>query len=1427
MRVYYVHLQRGDFSLDADGVTWQSNVIDLYNNSTYKNYSVVRSNYGLGAIEPVMGATPNNVWVGMEVQSTTGTGFVTDTGFVENGRYIDTSGQINLVSYNVTTPEYSSTVTLDVYESADSTSIFPAEWTGVQGRTIIDGLSDQTDVTRYAVLVLHWNYDPGNIDFYMRVEIDGPVMGPRYGETQALLRQLPTWMAMSESGYAPATPELAVNQSIGGSFLNAIAGQWLDDLVSQVTYRQLQLFIDTADITQMAWCYRSVNNTDYLYSFIGDGTPCVVSYSDDEFYKAQPGDDVVYWDETNQLVFSNALYNNFEINGVTYSQELHQIWNSFDDLGLLVNLDRLPNEGNVSFRLRILDVYQNQPGVGIESFKFALRRELNLWQFYGSTPDSSFVGATPNVLEIADLEVDPLYVNTNGLPTQKFVNLANYLASQYPTTWGQFRWNAAYSDLTNTSYEGYNVLPLMMDATPWADPTSGVGDSTDLLLLPPSPGTGPHPFQAQFILRGIEEVPQTQYPPVEVAYTIQGQGNKLVYQNPVTTVWFTLVFEQYGTSEVDYYSFQLSSTSDVSNGNATPTAASIASFTVFDADGSTNKYATLYNMATGNPTGSRIFSQNLSSVALYVGEWDPVHQVYTNVPVANTFNAWFSTNPADVIVYNTAGGTLSETNNSATPSELPFFFVQMQSVVVDTVASTWLSPQFNMSTTINSTGNLTTTQSTTVAIPNVNWDPYITGGKQYIVTLDSITVLNVDGSTKALPLNGSISIDGTTVNTTINISGTTTSLVLAALTSAGYPVTGSAYTSFTAYQTNPISGTVDENGPWVNGFPSASANSNYILENVSLSLSSFGISNSTTNILPNWIGVQTIGDEEVVTWIESNTPVVGANGQLATIPLYVQLQPAPAPQWNPRLHSGTYFENNTEGYFYVAGATQNFGPGGVGLLNSAAQQGAPVVVSNAATPSEQYRQVAFFDWNSATPSLGLMNVEQVTGTNASVLYASFPNIQNLTITDVTDSNHTFAVQYSSVESNQITTVLPTSVLNTYELSYELTNSFYIDNNYQATPNSAPQALVVCSNTAPFYVAYETSQLSASTPINLPLNAFYTAIDEGFIFLSHEDYPFSYVLIKLTPSTIVADGEDYALASFYAYDEYNNPKQDVSFQVSCLYSTVSTNVITTDRDGHAVAYITAPANNNNAVHRTDTLSVVNAALGYNLAVNFNLQEVQTLNNVVRAIATQNSIRANGTDMNLVYGMVTDIHQNPIPYANVNWAQARTAYDLFSGTGYIKSNGSVQANSSGQFSIGPFTAHTVPGYWLVSVSSSNSATPSTNYTTVGDVAFWLEYPDNYLGQANINDIPNQVVQLATPVTYFPAQINSYQHPVYYNDANPVTPATPNETPNWTPPAWYPMPAFDQWQLGIYNTTGTALDWSSFVASNFPPHPTIGEE
>lgn len=239
MRTYYLCLHASDFS--KVGNVWTSSVIDLYDNNSYTNYSVLKSSKGQNTFR-------NNTWTGnVFLDSSTPNYTKTDTGFIRSNRYIDTSGSIGILGYAAVFSNKSGTgeiaAALDFYSFPNTTSSYLDEW---QHLSYEAGDNDLfiADTDRYVKFIFTLTPEDSSLTFdatfYFYVVINDPVLTPLFDRTKTVLNQFPSWMKLSQIGTSVATPSFSYPESLGGRVLNAVAGEWLDDLYSKVSYLQLQ-----------------------------------------------------------------------------------------------------------------------------------------------------------------------------------------------------------------------------------------------------------------------------------------------------------------------------------------------------------------------------------------------------------------------------------------------------------------------------------------------------------------------------------------------------------------------------------------------------------------------------------------------------------------------------------------------------------------------------------------------------------------------------------------------------------------------------------------------------------------------------------------------------------------------------------------------------------------------------------------------------------------------------------------------------------------------------------------------------------------------------------------------------------------------------------------------------------------------------------
>lgn len=656
MRVSHIAPSSTDYTVEDN--VYESPVYDIYTNDNFTNYCTTKSRYGLDLLG-------DGTWTGLNRLSVD----ETEAGFVDaTDRFVDTSARVILALPILTIEETAKangvTGTITVYTS--DTEEYPEDWVAAteveSGQEL--GITKSERYVRFAVTISNPNgYAITSTPFslYVRVETDKPVMAPLYERTRLALDKLPEWMAMREIDNDPEEFGLATPETVGGKFVNALMGEWLDKIAADLSYLNLQLFIDTVDLNQPDWVYEWNMSVDWFSRIVNyDGLELAQACDVDEFLYADADADIFVWIESENKVLTRKNYGflrfyqgSTEYVAVETSSPFH-VWNYLDEIGLLVDLERLYEEGNENYRKRILDVYANKPGPGIESFKFALRRELDLWRADGATPDSDYFGATPEVLEISDLELDPNYVTPRGLATDKFIALVSRLAKEYPTTWGRFYWGKSYWDIAGEDYSGFDTLPTQFDATPLSGDEAeyGIGDHNDLYLYRPDDFTGPHDFSVKLTARGRRMTETySARPTVKVDFKLTGYADVIEYQNPTEEQWVTVVVVSPGNYAL-YHQALLSAASNVSFTNPTNTPDGYAKLEIFDSGGELRQDISWFDAETqaewdDAATPHSLHVSEIESIVLTLGKYNPATEVLTDEPTYDAVDVFFSTTELD------------------------------------------------------------------------------------------------------------------------------------------------------------------------------------------------------------------------------------------------------------------------------------------------------------------------------------------------------------------------------------------------------------------------------------------------------------------------------------------------------------------------------------------------------------------------------------------------------------------------------------------------------------------------------------------------------------------------------------------------------------------------------------------------------------
>lgn len=209
--------------------------------------------------------------------------------------------------------------------------------------------------------------------------------------TAVMLHMLPHWFK-ERKGSA---------DSIGARYLN-VSGLKLDDLRYVIKYAYQQCYIGTADIEYADFCYKAIIpmgvDVSKLESVFGYGKKIKKAGSLKEFFGIDQNIrtkdlntlDTYFADAKRNIIYVRRKYNvdavypngsiKYTYGKKTYTQELipHHVWNFFDEFGLLLCTPRLPEEPNILYKERLLDVFRNPANASRDGLVNGIARELGL-----------------------------------------------------------------------------------------------------------------------------------------------------------------------------------------------------------------------------------------------------------------------------------------------------------------------------------------------------------------------------------------------------------------------------------------------------------------------------------------------------------------------------------------------------------------------------------------------------------------------------------------------------------------------------------------------------------------------------------------------------------------------------------------------------------------------------------------------------------------------------------------------------------------------------------------------------------------------------------------------------------------------------------------------------------------------------------------
>lgn len=1309
----------------------------------------------------------------------------------------------------------------------------------------VDVTSDleSQDVENYGIVLL------------VEVAVESPVPTVISKTAKKILSRLPSWTKAFEDSVDDATPDLQEPQTVAGKFINALVSDFPENFEKQVNLFELNRFIGTADESQLAWIYVTNDVPASAISIRGDDVALARLNSLGELYDSLDTDYVYYYNPIDRQLFTVKLFKFLSIDTDIKQQVPTLRWNWFDEYGARVGLSRLYLEENSSFKKRIMDVYVNKPGPGKESIQKTLRRELNLWEAFGATPDSNYLGATPEIIEISDIESSSPFFDFAGRPQKEFKKFVKDINEKYPVNWGYVKWDEGFWDYAGREQKGVGrVSALYDDFTPLGNYYQpGVGDFDDAKLIVKEAFENEVDFNARLKASGhyisgyIEN-----YAPVRVDYEYYGSYYLDYYDNQHATVQYK--YEVHLPDEASPYFITQYAYPKNSYGPESDASPEYSIIPIFDADGYSyedyefrNQQGDLYvDDSLSLPTNRlNVFNSDLVAVSVLGGSVD------------NSFNLKFF-NSNEII------SSTPEFIDSASPYSPNGYNLQVSSNLYNKKRGIFTTDKIKRSVLVNSSNE----QSPSDYIVNKdfihNTLVFEAGATPIYVHIDSVKpveyvnyedvyfseqyegyggvsqnllipaspnlIIRYEQPNFATPHLHDHFIGSTASNYDYYFVGVkypygSTPSNIKVFTSEDnkvlYPFQINEWSSFEEYSTPMISGTVSNKGI-VSSNPqnydeTYSKNTN-LVGKYSVGYETFGLDPNLYFIEKIEVenatdGVELVSRQEFVTTLNLQSFYDNSIEQsFETQFSEIEVEARYIGVYRSFINSGWYHQLENDYYIYSNPITETHAtPGFSVLLSQVARQGAPIIVERVGSTPTTLTEVAFYNEDSpATPSL--RNTEVIYANKGNGLYLGYENIYDVEVVDgVTGYTILSGATSSTNEIYPFSDASPKVENRLYNVSYTVKDSYVVNNDfYKSSPDSYVTKVDFDATPNGFYsysITYESSINQTSTPISLIVDPFELWDDEGFVYLSHVDYDFATAKINLKPPYITNDNLDYMVLTINSLDINSNSKPYQTFRISSSTVVPENEYVTTDVNGFAYVNINCPtsttspfgtilvqglADGNPEAHNNSQTQ------GYSSSVTF---EIIPQNNTVyelKAAPDRYAINADGVSQIYINGIV---HEGSVPSSGsiVYWRKGRSLYEIFD-TPYSEA-GQATVNYNGKFSIGPFTAQdeATPGIWLVALESEHAATPSLSPKTLsGDIVYWIEKYDNinYSSEYSVFSNTNLLYEEKLPIMATPV------FTVNYNDGSQATPYS--ATPNWKLPKWYPLDRFDQYQMGLLGST-----------------------
>jgi hypothetical protein len=220
--------------------------------------------------------------------------------------------------------------------------------------------------------------------------------------------------------------------------------------------------------------YRN-NKRDWIEASYGAGVSGASWYANIDLYSGENSIEVITSDSPTVLSSYSGQVT-VTITLIVAAPEKWNVWNCFDEFGLLLNLPRIYGEKNKPYKARLADVYVNPADSTHQGLVNGISRELGIFA------DEIDIVALKDMLDPTSVQS---LLNTDGNAVgTKLVGYADDVYDHNPIFWGTVISDESYWDSVDETTNGYSYLPHIWD--PMASgiydkwQTAGIGDQDDL-----------------------------------------------------------------------------------------------------------------------------------------------------------------------------------------------------------------------------------------------------------------------------------------------------------------------------------------------------------------------------------------------------------------------------------------------------------------------------------------------------------------------------------------------------------------------------------------------------------------------------------------------------------------------------------------------------------------------------------------------------------------------------------------------------------------------------------------------------------------------------------------------------------------------------------------------------------------------------------